>query len=303
MMASLNQSQQSAAAEAVDRSQKVPVSILIPSRNEERNIVECLKSVLWADECVLVDSGSTDRTCTLARDMGATVVPFSWSPGSPKKKNWALENYQFRNDWILILDADERITPELATEIATVISDSNLSGYYINRRFFFLGKWIRHAGYFPSWNMRLLRRGQARYEFVADYSAVTGDNEVHEHVILNGTAGKLKEPMDHYAFPDVFTFLEKHNRYSTWEAACEGATQTFANNSDHDESSQIDIKRSLKRVARSIPFPHWGRFFYHYFLKLGFLDGVRGYYFCHLLAEYEFQISAKRYELKVLKRR
>ena len=274
----------------------VPVSVLIPVKNEENNLAACLQSVSWADECVVVDSGSTDRTKEIAAEYGAQFVPFAYQPGSPKKKNWALENYKFKNDWVLILDADERITEALAVEIAEVLKNPQHNGYYLNRRFFFLDRWIRHAGYFPSWNLRLFRLGNARYEFMPDFSSQTGDNEVHEHMILDGDAGKLTSPMDHFAYPDVFTFLEKHNRYSSWEATCNQSEQEFADKST--AGFIITAKRFAKKAARKIPFPHWARFFYHYVLRACFLDGLAGYFFCHLLAEYEFQIWVKRYEFR-----
>jgi glycosyltransferase involved in cell wall biosynthesis len=276
---------------------QIPVSVLIPVKNEETNIAGCLQSVHWADERVVVDSGSQDRTIEIASEMGASIVNFVWKRGDLKKKNWALANYTFRNEWILILDADERITGPLALEIATAIQNPAYDGYYLNRRFFFMGRWIRHAGYFPSWNLRLFRRGKARYEVVPDYSRWTGDNEVHEHMLLDGFVGTLSQPMDHFAYPDVYTFLEKHNRYSTWEARCCIAAQRLqAETSAGARSFMINLKRRAKSVARIAPFPHWARFFYHYILRLGLLDGAAGYFFCHLLAEYEFQIWAKKYE-------
>jgi glycosyltransferase involved in cell wall biosynthesis len=272
----------------------VPVSVLIPVKNEEANLPDCLNSVRWAGELVVVDSCSQDRTCAIARDFGAAVHQFRYVPGGPKKKNWALENVPFRHDWILILDADERITPPLAEEIAAAVSNPGAAaGFYINRRFYFLSRWIEHAGYFPSWNMRLFRKGKGLYERMPDLSETAGDNEVHEHVILDGPAGRLRNPMDHFAFPSVEVFIEKHNRYSNWEAA-QGERATGAIASAGSIGTVHNARRRLKRAARMFPFPHWLRFFYHYFLKLGFLDGVEGYIFCHLLAEYEFWIWVKR---------
>ncbi|HUP04561.1 MAG TPA: glycosyltransferase family 2 protein [Bryobacteraceae bacterium] len=272
----------------------VPVSVLIPVKNEEANLAPCLRSVSWAGERVVVDSGSQDRTCAIAAEFGAAVHQFQYAPGGPKKKNWALENIPFRYDWVLILDADERITPELAADIAAAVANPGATaGYYINRRFYFLGRWIKHAGYFPSWNMRLIRKGKGFYERVADTSARTGDNEVHEHVILDGPSGRLPNPMDHFAFPTIDVFIEKHNRYSTWEAeAGPHATKSIEGGSGAIGAVH-NARRTLKRAARKLPFPHWLRFFYHFFLKRGFLDGAQGYIFCHLLAEYEFWIWAK----------
>jgi glycosyltransferase involved in cell wall biosynthesis len=277
------------------------VSVLIPAKNERDNIAACIGSVSWANEVVVVDTASSDGTAEIAVSLGARVVQFEYRPGDLKKKNWALKNYPFRNDWILILDADERITPALAAEISSTVKNAgSAAGYYVNRKFYFLGTWIRHAGYFPSWNLRLFRKGQGRYEFVPDHSANSGDNEVHEHMIIAGPTEKLAEPMEHYAYPDVFSFIEKHNRYSNWEAFNGEAARAFSDGaSASDISGSINRKRVLKRLSQSLPAPHWLRFFYHFFYKLGFLDGFAGYYFCHLLAEYQFQIWIKRHELRV----
>ncbi len=278
----------------------VPVSVLIPVKNEEANIGECIGSVLWAGEIVAVDSGSTDRTCEIARDLGAAVCQFRYVPGGPKKKNWALENIPFLHDWILILDADERITPALAQEIAATVADPGAAaGFYVNRRFFFLGRWIKRAGYFPSWNMRLFKRGRGFYERIVDTDTRSGDNEVHEHVILDGPAGRLRHVMDHFAFPSIEVFIEKHNRYSNWEALLRRRAAEplkSAGGADGVQSAH-NLRRRLKRIVRALPFPHWLRFFYHFYWKLGFLDGATGYIFCHLLAEYEFWIWAKGREL------
>jgi glycosyltransferase involved in cell wall biosynthesis len=275
----------------------IPVSVLIPVLNERRNIADCLRSVEWSDDVVVVDSGSTDGTDEVARSLGARVVQFQYTRGGPKKKNWALENVAFRHDWILIVDADERITEELAAEIARVTAEepAPLAGYYISRRFYFLGRWIRHAGYFPSWNLRLLRKGRGRYEPVPDWSGGAGDNEVHEHVLLDGAAGRLKHPMDHYAYPSITAFVEKHNRYSTWEAQA-GEPYLSAGEAAGRMARHLRARRRLKRIGRRLPCSHWLRFLYHYVIKLGFLDGVPGYVLCHLLAEYEFQIWAKGLE-------
>jgi glycosyltransferase involved in cell wall biosynthesis len=270
--------------------------VLVPVKNEESNIGGCVTSVSWAGEVVVVDSASTDRTCQIASDLGANVFQFHYVPGGPKKKNWALENIPFRFDWVLILDADERITPALAREIGEKVSDpGGAAGFYVNRRFFFLGRWIKRAGYFPSWNLRLLKRGHGLYERLTDLDTKSGDNEVHEHVLLDGPAGRLREPMDHFAYPSIEAFIEKHNRYSNWEAALGARVAgSLAVDRPNDRiQATHNLRRSLKRMGRSLPFPHWLRFFYHYFWKLGFLDGLQGYIFCHLLAEYEFWIWAK----------
>jgi len=281
---------------------KAPVSVLIPAFNEAANIEACIRSVQWAAEIIVVDSGSTDKTCELASQLGARMVRFSYVPGGLKKKNWALQNLDFKHDWILILDADERITPRLAEEICRAASSDpgEVVGFYINRRFYFLNHWIRHAGYYPSWNLRLLRRGFGAYEQVPDPESVAGDNEVHEHVLLKGKAAFLSEPMDHFAFPSVYVFIEKHNRYSSWEARA-GRRCLEPPGSAGRMAWHLAFRRLLKRLGRSLPLSEVLRFVFHYFIKLGFLDGKEGYLFCRLLAEYEFLIWAKSIESRLMK--
>lgn len=273
-----------------------PVSVVIPTRNEARHIEPCVMSVLWANEIFVVDSSSTDGTPELATRVGAQVVDFRYQPGGLKKKNWALQNIAFNNEWILILDADERIPNDLAHEIASIATNgSSHAGFYINRRFVFLGRFIQHAGYYPSWNLRLLRRGRGWYEHYGDSNIHAGDNEIHEHLILDGTAGRLIHPMDHLAYSSIDEFIEKHLRYSSWEASVRTQYEAATALRDAGDSISRSLyrRRLLKRLARSLPCPHWSRFFYHYVLKLGFLDGVEGYILCHLLSQYEFWIWAK----------
>ena len=197
---------------------KVPVSVVVPIKNEASNLPRCLESVEWADEIFVVDSQSTDGSIEIAHQHGAQVVQFQFNGTWPKKKNWALENLPFRNDWIFILDADETVPREAEEEFRrTIANPGERSGYWINRRFMFMGKWLRHA-YYPNWNLRLFRHALGRYEKLTETDTRSGDNEVHEHVIVQGPTGRLRCEMDHYAFPTVEVFVEKHNRYSNWEA-------------------------------------------------------------------------------------
>jgi glycosyltransferase involved in cell wall biosynthesis len=281
---------------AAAMSTRVPVSVIVPIKNEAANLPRCLASVKWADEILVVDSASTDGSIAIAQQHGAKVVQFEFNGIWPKKKNWALENLQFRNEWVFVLDADEVLPPEAETEFAQAISDGgDIAGYWINRRFMFMGRWLRHA-YYPNWNLRLFRHALGRYEKLTDAPTNSGDNEVHEHVLLNGGTAKLKVEIDHYAFPSIDIFVEKHNRYSNWEARV--AADTLLDSSSKKISSRtVDRRRKLKTLSRQLPFRPLLRFLYVYVWQKGFLDGTEGYYFARLHGFYEFLSLAKTREL------
>jgi glycosyltransferase involved in cell wall biosynthesis len=286
-----------------DRLNKIPVSVLIPGKNEEQNLPACLESVAPADEVFLVDSQSEDRSVEIAKNHGANIVQFYFNGSWPKKKNWSLENLPFRNEWVLIVDCDERITPQLWEEIATAIKNSEYQGYYLNRKVFFLGKWIRFGGKYPDWNLRLFKHKLGRYENLnTENIANTGDNEVHEHVILEGKVGYLKEDMLHIDFRDIYQWLARHNRYSNWEARVYYNLLTGKNQSGTIGANlfgdAVQRKRFLKKIWIRLPFKPTLRFILFYFIRLGFLDGVPGYIYGRLLSQYEYQIGVKLYELR-----
>ncbi|MCU0565415.1 MAG: glycosyltransferase family 2 protein [Oculatellaceae cyanobacterium Prado106] len=282
---------------------KLPISVLIPAKNEQENLPACLASVARADEVFVVDSQSGDRSIEISESHGAQVVQFHFNGRWPKKKNWALENLPFRNEWVLIVDCDERITPELWDEVETAIQNPDYEGYYLNRRVFFLGQWIRYGGKYPDWNLRLFRHAKGRYENLhTEDIRNTGDNEVHEHVIMQGQVGYLKEDMLHIDFRDMFHWLERHNRYSNWEARVYynlltgmGEGGTIGGNLFGDS---VQRKRFLKRIWVRLPFKPLLRFILAYFIRLGFLDGRAGLIYASLLSQYEYQIGVKLYELQ-----
>lgn len=285
-------------------SSKIPVSVLIPAKNEEANLPACLESLARADEVFVVDSQSEDRSVEIAEQYGAQVVQFYFNGRWPKKKNWSLDHLPFKHDWVLIVDCDERITDELWDEIAVAIQKPGFSGYYLNRKVFFLGKWIRFGGKYPDWNLRLFRHAKGRYENLnTEEIRNTGDNEVHEHVVIqDGEVGYLKSDMLHIDFRDLFHWLERHNRYSNWEAR---VYYNLLNGMGEDGTigahlfgDSVQRKRFLKKIWVRLPFKPFLRFVLFYFIRLGFLDGRAGYIYGRLLSQYEYQIGVKLFELK-----
>lgn len=271
----------------------VAVSVIIPTKNEERNIAACLDGVAWAAEVIVFDSLSTDATLDIAKSKGAKIVQRQFDNFSDHK-NWAIDNIDFENHWILIVDADERVTPPLAEEIRHVVEHlSEHTGYYIARKNLFSGRWIKHAGMYPDWQLRLFQAGKARYE----------KRLVHEHMLLDGSAGHLKTPFTHYDDKGIERYIDRHNVYSTLEAV---EVYKFLNTPPVPGKISSDAstrgpgrRRRLKQLAyRWLPFRPAFVFLWMYFVKLGFLEGRIGFQYCVLRAVYEFQINLKLDELR-----
>jgi glycosyltransferase involved in cell wall biosynthesis len=272
-----------------------PVSVLIPTFNEEPNIAQCLSSVLgWADEVFVVDSFSTDRTVAIAKEMGANVIQHKFE-GYAEQKNWAMDTLPFRNEWLLILDADEYVTEDSRQEMAMIAAadGSGYDGYHINRRFIFYGKWIKHCGWYPSWHLRFFRHKLGRYE----------NRPVDEHVILNGRAGHLKHDLMHRDCRDMTWWIAKHNRYATLNAI---AYEQIQNKQHADErirprffGNQVERRRFVKeRIWRYLPFRSLLFFTYLYIFRWGFLDGRKGFVFCSMHGIFEQMKVVKQWELK-----
>ena len=272
---------------------RVPVSILVPTLDEELNLPACLASVAgWADEVFVVDSFSHDRTVEIARAAGAHVVQHPFENYS-RQKNWALDTLPFRNDWVLILDADERVMPALRDEIAATLPAGPFQGYYLNRRFIFLGRWIRHAGWYPSWNLRLFRHRAGRYD----------DREVHEHVVLGGPAGYLRHDLLHDDQRGLDAFVARHNRYSTLEAAARWKAETGRADRARLATSLVGSPVARKRYLRErvwprVPAKPLALFVYMYVVRRGLLDGRPGLALCVFHAFQEFTVGLKLAELR-----
>jgi glycosyltransferase involved in cell wall biosynthesis len=271
----------------------------IPTQNEEANLPGDMASVAWADQVIVVDSHSGDRTQHVAKEAGAEVVQFD-SPGhGPKKKNWALSNLQFRNEWVLLLDADERVTPELRREVEAVIGPGGADGYCLDREFMFMRRPLRC--FRPNWNLRLFKHRLGRFEDLglSDLPG-TGDNEIHEHVVLDGRIGFLHSPLLHEDDRGLTAWFERHNKYATWEAHLYRKFRAEPIGVGPVRFLLLDPfrrKRVLRRIWVRLPLRPAIRFLVWYGLRRGFLDGRPGFIFCLLMAFYELMIGAKLYEL------
>ena len=285
---------------------KLPVSVIVAARNEEKNLPRCLEALRNVGEVYVIDSQSTDATAEIARSFGAKVVQFHYQGGWPKKRQWAMENLPLAFDWILLLDADEALTPELEREIRQAVvdqnvgqnSDQDINGYYISLRMYFLGRLLRHGGA-GFWKLSLFRRGKGGYECrLKDQDSSMADMEIHEHVVVDGATARLKNPIAHRNVESLSRYIRKHDEYSNWEAKVWTEGEANGQLAPSFFGTQAQRRRWLKtRFLRLPGAPLWF-FLFKYLFSLGFLDGVPGLIYCGFQAVQVFHIKSKIYELQ-----
>jgi glycosyltransferase involved in cell wall biosynthesis len=291
---------QVAPLDAVNRDSEhvtLPLSVIIPVKNESANLPRCLNALRGAGEIYVVDSQSDDATAEIAGSHGAKVVQFHYPGGWPKKRQWALESLPLAFDWVLLLDADEIVTPALANEIREAINDSRFEGYYLRLQMHFLGRRLRHCGAGFS-KLSLFRCGQGRFECrLQDQDNSMCDMEVHEHVVVTGRTGSLRNPLVHRNVDSLSRYIRKHDQYSNWEsrvltesgrASTELKPDLFGN--------QAQRRRWIKRAFFRVPGSPAALFCYRYFFRLGFLDRTPGLIYCLFQAVQMFHTKAKMYE-------
>jgi len=279
---------------------KLPVSAIVPVRNEARNLPRCLDSLRDLGEVYVVDSSSTDATIEVARSYGAHVVQFHYQGGWPKKRQWAMNTLPLAHDWILLVDADEAMTLELAEEIRTAVKRPQFDGYFIQLQMYFLGHQLRHSDA-NFYKLSLFRRNKGRYECrLKDQDNSMCDMEVHEHVIVDGQTGTLKNPLLHHNVESLSRYIQKHDEYSNWEARV-----WLSGESSHGElppsffGTQAQRRRWLRKKFFGLPGSPALFFLYKYIFRLGFLDGIPGLIYCGMQGIQFFQIKAKIYELRL----
>lgn len=275
----------------------VPVTAIVLAHNEERNLPACLESMTaWVEELFVVDSGSTDSTVAIARAWGARVVEHPFEHYGAQR-NWALASLPITTPWVLNLDADERVTPELRAAIqeATTRSDGSIAGYLVARRTVFMGRWIRHGGHYPVWHLRLFRSGRGRCE----------DRQYDQHFFVDGRVEKLRGDLIDVFTSDVTTFIRRHLRWAQLEAQEQSTGGEGRIAGRLLGGSPIERRRWFREVYGRLPlFVRPALYFvYRYIIRLGFLDGAEGLVF-HLLQAfwYRFLVDAIMYERRLMDR-
>lgn len=287
-------------AREIDRATPVrlPVSVIVAARNEAKNLPACLESLRNVGEVYVIDSQSADATPEIARTFGAKVVQFHYRGGWPKKRQWAIETLPLAYDWILLLDADESLTPELSQEILRAVENPAINGYYISLRMYFLGRLLRHGGA-GFWKLSLFKRGKGGYECrLRNQDSSMADMEVHEHVVVEGATARLKNPLVHRNVESLSRYIQKHDEYSNWEA------NVWVQGEDQGQlppalfGTQAQRRRWLKKTFLRLPGAPLWFFCAKYFLGLGFLDGIPGLIYCGFQGVQVFHVKSKIYELR-----
>jgi glycosyltransferase involved in cell wall biosynthesis len=269
---------------------RVPVTAMIFTLNEEIHLPSCLAALDWADDVIVVDSFSTDRTEAICGEYGARFFQHQFT-GFGAQRNWAIDNCAPRHDWILILDADERVSPELAAEIGRLIDapPACVGAYRVKRRLYMWGRWLRYSSLYPNWVVRLVHRDRVRY-------ADRGHAETQK---VDGATGELRNDLIDENLRSIDDWFSRQNRYAAKEAAYELANESSAGGwVDLFSGDPLRRRASLKRISWRIPLRPLLYFCYAYFWRAGFRDGRDGLVFCSMKALYQAMIVVKKYDAK-----
>jgi len=291
-----------------DLNKKLPLTVLLAAKNEAVNLPRCLAALGPAERVVVLDSHSTDATAEIAQAHGAEVVQFDYRGGYPKKRQWALDQLRIETPWVFFLDADEVVPDALWSEIAAVVQQPDAcDAYLIRKGFHFLGRRMRHGGFSHS-AVLLLRTGKGRFEHLFDDTADSLDMEIHERVVVQGRIGRLETPLIHEDFKGLEAYITRHNKYSTWEARVRYRYLTTGRYGETTIAPRLfgnsqERRRFLKALIIRLPFEQHLWFLYHYFIRLGFLEGRPGLIASQIRSSYIAQTRAKLYELRLQARR
>jgi len=266
------------------------VSVLIFTLNEELNLPGCLDSLDWCDDLHVVDSYSSDDTQNICKTRGVSFIQHGFD-GFGSQRNWALESLNLKNDWVLVLDADERVPRELASELNRLARSApgKFGAYRVRRRFYMWGSWLRYSSLYPNWVVRFIHRDRVRY-------VNRGHGETQQ---VDGEIGELDGHLIDENLKGMTAWFERQVQYARKDAE-------FELGRDDDSSGAMQLldldplrrRAAIKRLAASLPFRGVLYFIYSYIIRLGFLDGRDGFTFCRMKALYQNMIAVNKYDLK-----
>ena len=266
----------------------IPVSVMIFTLNEQIHLPSCLDALQWYDDIIVVDSFSSDKTQAICEERGVRFFQNAFT-GFGNQRNWALDNTTPKHKWLLILDADERVTPELTVELSEIAGKdpAHIGAYQLRRRFYMWGKWLKYSSLYPTWVVRLVRIDRVRY-------INRGHAETQE---VQGEIGNLQHDLIDENLKGIGDWFDRQNRYATKEAEYELDQEKNGLRLSELFSSEPLVKRAaLKRLAGRMPARGPNYFFYSYLWRLGFRDGKAGFVFSLMKAWYQSQIAIKKYD-------
>jgi glycosyltransferase involved in cell wall biosynthesis len=269
----------------------LPVTVVIPVKNEEQNLPGCLAGLDAFSEVVVVDSYSSDATASIAQRAGVQIIQFHWNGKFPKKRNWVLQTFPFKTPWVLFLDADEIVTPEFKAELRSTLKYAGHAGFWLQYRNHFLGRVLKRG--VEQSKLALFRVGAGLYERIEEDRWSDLDMEVHEHPVLDGSVGQIRAPLEHKDFRGLHHYIARHNEYSSWEAR-----RYLALRGDLKAWSHLTRRQRLKYTY----LPRWwyapAYFLTAYIVKLGFLDGWAGFVYAAMKMEYFFNVYCEIHALE-----
>ena len=265
------------------------ISVMIFTLNEEMHLPLCLDSLQWCDDIIVIDSFSIDQTEAVARRAGARFFQNRFA-GFGSQRNWAFSNVETRHPWVLVLDADEKVTPELATELQQAVETvaEDVAAFRLCRRFYMWGKWLKYSSLYPTWVVRLVRPDRVRY--------VDRGHAETQHV--EGRIVSLRHDLVDENLRGIDAWFERQNRYSRADAEYEYRNIPSGNPlASIISADPLQRRAGIKRIASVLPFRGLWFFLYCYLIRRGFLDGREGFVFCSMKAMHQRMIAIKKYDI------
>lgn len=272
--------------------EKLPVTVVVPILNEEQNLSACLERLKRFAAVYVVDSGSTDRSRSIATEYGATVIDFEWDGKFPKKRNWFLRNHELDTPWVLFLDADEYVSEAFVDELEEILPHTSHDGFWINFENYFMNRLLKHGDQFRK--LPLFRLGKGEYERIDESLWTKLDMEVHEHPIVEGSVGELKSPIVHRDYKGLEHYIARHNAYSSWEAR----RYLWLKTSDEQAWNKLNNRQKRKYSSLTKWWFAPAYFFFCYFKRQGFRDGKAGFHLALHKMIYFYQIRLKILEIE-----
>jgi glycosyltransferase involved in cell wall biosynthesis len=274
----------------------IPISVVVPVKNEEKNLARCLEQLGRFAEVIVVDSMSVDATLEIVHRFGARVVQFQWDGRYPKKRNWLLINHPPAQPWVLFLDADEVVDERFCDAAAAAVMDARYNGYWLNYTNYFLERKLDHG--VPQRKLALFRVGSGLYERIDEVGWSKLDMEIHEHPVIEGPVGEIEAKIEHHDFQGLSKFIDRHRNYAIWEARRYLLLERELRVQKGEKNRKLTSRQRFKYGNLERWWYPWVYFGYTYVMRRGFLDGAAGFYYACYKAWYFTTVRLLIHEMR-----